>query len=404
MLVWLALAALDNPLSAAESCSDCHPVALAAPHAELACQACHAPDQATAHAQGGPGAAEACVGCHAEMAGIFQHDMATRAPERAFVAASFGQHDAQFFNQNCQGCHVSSCRDCHGSGHQVRRPDTATCLACHKGGAVGWDYLGRAPREDSLRYQRGPKAQGEHYLTMRPDVHAEAGLSCADCHSKRSLLTGRKSSHSCVDCHQPDPKIIEHSIAQHLEKLECYACHSAWSPQEYGSFYLQMIDSPARDYFYVRQNPRSDTIKSAYLKLQQEPPLGWNQRGRLSPMRPFIGYFSRIVAGEPEGEENRLVTASWQAFFPHTIRRGTAMCEGCHANPRRFLHEPPQERVYRPDLDGLKLESFWNQTGQQLRNGRFLNQDELAALESKSPAYIKAYIQKWQSFIQHVAP
>lgn len=403
-MLGLLLSLASPTLAANDSCSGCHSLQLRDSHAALACQACHAVGQTAAHTEGKAGARQACVTCHGPMAAIFDHAMATRAAEQHFVAATFGRHDPQFFAGNCTGCHVQSCADCHGSGHQTSRPDTEVCLHCHKGENVGWDYLGRAPREDSLRYQRGPKAQDDFYLAMRPDIHAEAGLVCADCHSMASLLLGEKSSKSCLDCHQPDPKVIEHGIPEHLAELECYACHSAWSPQEYGSFYLKMTDSPARDYFYLRQNPAGDTIKSAYLKLQEAPPLGLNDRGRLSPIRPRIGYFSQIVDGEPVGEENRRVVARWQAFFPHSIRRGTVMCEQCHDNPRRFLLEDPEKRIYRPDLDGLGLGSFWDRSGQTMEQGAFVPAEKVADLRRKSPAYIKAYIQKWQQFIQHVAP
>lgn len=404
VLIGLLLSLASPALADAKECLSCHPLKLTDRHGLLGCSACHAAEQNAAHAQGSSGARAACRRCHPQMAGILNHAMATRAPERDLVAATFGRHDPQFFSSNCTGCHVQGCNDCHGTGHQISRPANDICLQCHKGGKVGWDYLGRAPREDSLRYQRGPQAQGEFYLAMRPDIHAEAGMVCADCHTMSSLLAGKKSSKRCQDCHQPDLSVIEHGIPAHLTKLECYACHSAWSPQEYGSFYLRMIDTPARDFFYVRQNPASDTIKSAYLKLQEAPPLGLNSRGLLSPIRPLIGYYSNIVAGEPVGVENRLVIAGWQPFFPHTVRRGTVMCEQCHNNPRRFLLEAEEKRIYRPDLDGLGLSSFWNRSGQTMRQGAFVPPEKVEALRRKSPAYIKAYIQKWQKFINRVDP
>ena len=80
-----------------------------------------------------------------------------------------------------------------------------------------------APREENMRYQRGPTPYGEPFLKMLPDVHAERGMGCSACHSMKSLVAGQRSSKSCRECHQPDPKVIEHSIAAHMEKLECAA-------------------------------------------------------------------------------------------------------------------------------------------------------------------------------------
>jgi len=275
-------------------------------------------------------------------------------------------------------------------------------VRCHRGGFVGWDYLGRAPREDSVRYQRGPQAEGEYYLQMRPDIHAERGMECAACHDMASLAAGRRSAKGCVDCHRPDPQVVEHGIAAHMEKMECAACHAAWSAQEYGTFYLKMIDSPAREYFRVRQDADSNYIKSAYLKLWEAPPLGLNAAGKVSPLRPWFLYYSEIVEGDPVGEENRRLMTAWQPFNPHSIRRGVPMCDQCHNNPRRFLLEPVEQRIYRPGEDGLQIESFWDRSGQEVLDGAFYPADRVRALAQKTPEYTRNYVKKWQQFLKHV--
>lgn len=404
IVLLVLLPAVASQVTAQESsgCLSCHPVQVTGLHASLSCDQCHAASQAAAHQLGSAGARAGCGQCHPAEEPILRQQMAHRQAEKDYVAQRFADHDPRFFQANCNSCHLASCGDCHGSGHQLQRPSTETCLTCHKGSYVGWDYLGRAPREDSLRYQRGPVAQGEHYLLMRPDVHAERGMSCGDCHGMASLAAGESSAKTCLDCHSPDPQVIEHAIPAHLERLECSACHSAWSPQEYGTFYLRMIDSPARDYFRVRQQTDSEYLKSAYLKLQEAPPLGLNEREKISPLRPLISYYSEIVEGDPVGAENRLVAADWQAFFPHTVRRGTALCDQCHDNPRRFLLEAEASRIYQPDLDGLGLVSFWNRQGQQVLNGSFLPAERVAQLSRKSPEYTRAYVKKWQQLIQRV--
>lgn len=398
----LLLASLIPAQAAEVNCRSCHPTTLTGLHGALACTACHGATEQAAHTAGPSGAQAACVVCHDQQSPILEQKMATRRAEKDFVAHSYGRRDANFYANNCSSCHLSSCNDCHGSGHNLQRPDTEVCLSCHKGAFVGWDYLGRAPREDSLRYQRGPQAQGEHYLLMRPDIHAERGMTCADCHTMASLAAGQTAAKSCEDCHSPDPDIIEHRIDAHLDKLECSACHSAWSPQEYGSFYLKMVDSPAREYFRVRQDPASDYVKSAYLKTQEAPPLGLNAQGKISPLRPFFMYYSEIVEGEPVGVENQRLLAAWQPFTPHTIRRATPLCDSCHNNPRRFLLEPKEERIYRPDLDGLGIDSFWNRSGQTVMGGAFLPAERVKQLQQKSPAYRRDYVEKWQEFLKHV--
>ena len=167
--------------------------------------------------------------------------MATRAAEKRFARRAFGADGERFFAQSCTGCHVAGCDDCHGAApHHGARLKSDACTRCHKGYFVGWDYLGRAPREDHERYQRGAVADGEPFLKMLPDVHAERGMTCADCHTMRSLQEGRKAAKTCRDCHAAVSRDVpEHAFSAHLEKMECEACHAAWAPQEYGTFLVR---------------------------------------------------------------------------------------------------------------------------------------------------------------------
>lgn len=389
---------------AGENCTLCHPVVLKGMHAALPCTACHGgqvkaignPASAMNHAAG-------CVGCHKGYDALFDHAMATRSREQRFIERTIGGSDPDFFRKNCNSCHLRSCTDCHGgAGHAIAKAADRSCLACHRGYFVGTDYYGMAPREDSLRYQRGAVAYGETYLKMAPDVHAEAGMTCGACHSMKSLVAGAKSSKKCVDCHEAKRTVVEHRISAHREKMECFACHSAWTPQEYGTFYLRTTGSPSQKSYRVKKNS-GDYVKSAYLRKQDAPPLGVNAVGKVSPIRPeFILYFTDISNDRPLGRENRLLAAEWKAFFPHTLRRGTVMCEGCHDTPRRFLLEKEEDRIYHLQADGMTLPSFWERTGQKVVNGDFLAVSRFVRMSKKTPAYWRAYIEKWQNLVNHV--
>lgn len=373
-------------------------------HAGLECASCHGeaidPDRSPSSLES---RASGCTGCHQGYDRIFDQAMTTRQAEKRFVERTFSEVDPHLYKNNCSSCHVSDCLDCHGdNGHQIGLPAQEECLSCHRDYFVGREYLGMAPREDHPRYQRGKQYLGQKYLKMRPDLHAEAGMECRDCHSMQSFLDGRTSAQGCEDCHQPDPGIIEHSIAGHMEKLECYACHSAWTAQEYGTFYLRMgknnrkkandFKAPGLDGEYLRR---------AYLKKQDSPPLGLNERQKLSPIRPqFIVYYSDLRQDGTPAIENRLLAAEWKAFFPHTIRRGTVMCDSCHQNARRFLLEKEEDRQYRIDLDGLGLSSFWNQAGQTIVNGAFVDPQMFSRISAKNEDYTKAYVEKWKSLIE----
>lgn len=387
---------------AADQCRFCHApgVLLSSAHRQLACRDCHQNgDRVLADPADRASDSVGCVVCHQGYQRMYEHAMGSRAKEKAFIARSYSRGDRGFDQKNCSGCHLQGCTDCHGSGHAIRRPTADACSKCHKGYYVGWDYFGRAPREEHERYQRGNRIEGETFLKMLPDVHQQRGLTCSSCHTMQSLIAGKVAAKSCGDCHRPSAKVLEHRIAAHLEKLECAACHAAWAAQEYGSFYLQFASGTVEDPYQALTYTQQGYAKSVYLKRQDLPPLGVNQRGRVTPIRPqFIAYHTLIDKGRAVGGENRLLAAEWRAFSPHTIQRGTVMCDGCHDNQRRFLLEPPQDRIYDLHKDGMTLSSFWNQAGQTMVNGRFMDQQQFQRMSVKSEKYKRYYVEKWKQF------
>jgi hypothetical protein len=151
----------------------------------------------------------------------------------------------------------------------------------------------------------------------------------------------------------------------------------------------------------VRRKPGSEYLRSAYLKRQDSPPLGWNAAGRVSPIRPqFIAYYSDLRVGSKL--ENVLAAAQWKAYVPHTIRRGTVTCDACHDDPRRFLLEAAERRIYLTAKDGMTLPSFWDSEGQTLSNGRFFTPEEFARLSRRSAEYVRSYVEKWKNLVKHV--
>jgi hypothetical protein len=326
--------------------------------------------------------------------------MTTHAGERAFCRRAFGADGDRFFTRSCTGCHVSGCADCHGEAPHAaagRRPPTEACLRCHRGYFVGWEYLGRAPREDHVRYQRGPQANGEHYLAMLPDVHAERGMTCADCHTMRSMAAGRRAARTCAECHEdPSRDVPEHAIAAHLERMRCEACHSAWAAQEYGTFLVRGAPEDDQEVFDAALPAWGEWRKSAVLKRQDAPPLGLDAAGRVAPIRPQFVLFATDAG---RGIENRLLAAEWRAFFPHTVRRGTVTCSGCHENPRRYLLEADEDRHYLLERDGLPLRSFWSQAGQTVVNGSFLSREAHERMNRKTPEYARQYVRQWKRLL-----
>jgi len=363
-----------------------------------------APRAATAPPPGPPRAiapaVRECLGCHAAAGSVLEGVMATREPERRFARRAFGHAQGdRFFEESCSGCHVSTCSDCHGADpHPKGKPEDAACLRCHRGYFVGWDYHGRAPREDHERYRREPIADGEPYLKMLPDIHLERGLGCADCHSPHAAVATARTK-TCVECHpRPAPEVPDHAIAAHLERMECVACHAAWAAQEYGTFLVRAA-TPEQQEAFAPLPTRGPWRKSAYLKRQDVPPLGLNERGLVAPIRPEFIVFATDAR---QGWENHLLVAEWRAFAPHTVRRGSVGCAGCHEAPRRYLLERDEDRLYLLDQDGLALRSFWSREGQSVRNGEFLPESHYALMNRKTPEYVRQQLKQWQKLLERV--
>lgn len=388
----------------AQECTDCHEYQVKGNHAALTCTDCHLPEFEHKTKPGNFGQqAKSCISCHDDAKGMLNSKMHTRSDERTLINKIFKHTDQKFYKQNCSGCHVSSCMDCHKMkpDHEIAKPDTNDCLKCHNDYYTGIEYTGRGVREDHDRYQRGEKFRDTFYQQMLPDVHHEKGMECRECHSMKSLAQGNSSSKTCTDCHTIDNRIIEHRITAHTEKMECYSCHSAWASQEYGTYWLRFNNSANQKYFRYVKDAGLFYQKSSHTKVLGPPPLGINERGLVSPIRPqFIHFYSAYKNNKIIGKENRLLGNHWMPFFPHTIRRETVHCESCHYNDRRLMSLPDNESLYNLSKDGLPFPNFYNSQYHEMVKGRFLTEEEVQQIQKNSPQYQKELIEKTQQVIK----
>lgn len=380
-------------------CSACHAEHMGGVHSELGCTDCHARGgEHFLKAADFESGASGCLACHEDHRGITHSKMVTREAEQKFVHKAFNGIDDDFYGKNCSNCHVSSCSDCHGGEHEVVLPKTETCQECHRDYYIGIEYSGLGQRDDHERYQRGPEHVGAHYAAMLPDVHHEAGMSCGECHSMASLSAGEKFSKTCTDCHSDPGDSPEHAVNAHMEKMECYTCHSAWANQEYGTFWLKFENTGFDDFFKWVKRPHIDYAKSSHTKYYSEYPIAVNSKGKYSPVRPeYVIFHTFIKDDKVVGVENRMLTNYYKNVFPHTVRRETVMCESCHESGKRFMRVKKSEQIFDLQKDGLLIDSFYNSRWFRVSNGRFVNDEEFAEVMKKSPEYRKLAVRKWKS-------
>lgn len=142
--------------------------------------------------------------------------------------------------RNCNQCHVG-CLDCHYSplrkiasdpklgGHTfVRKPDA---LACYGGGRSFSCHAGPLERRRGDGYLRGEFTQatdeGKKILRERPDVHAQKGVLCIDCHEQNKVTGFHADFRRDVDCAKCHPRsAADHAKGVH-RNVDCASCHTA---------------------------------------------------------------------------------------------------------------------------------------------------------------------------------
>ena len=160
-----------------------------------------------------------------------------------------------------------------------------------------------------------------------------------------------------------DAEVAMKSIARHMDKLECYACHSDWAPQCYGCHVKITYGEGKEGTDWVAtgnaKNPDGThgMVKSpgevkegrSYLRWE-EPILGINGEGRVTPLIPGCQVVYTVIdpdgkavvhnkigrtppnteGGGPEGQ----LGMDMAPVQPHSSGRKARTCESCHSNPK----------------------------------------------------------------------
>ena len=165
-----------------------------------------------------------------------------------------------------------------------------------------------------------------------------------------------------------DAEVAMGKIEQHMDKLECYACHSDWAPQCYGchvqvKFSVDADGNALMDTDWVAsgndKNPNgtNNIVKSpgkvyesrSYLRWE-EPILGINGEGRVTPLMPGCQVIFTVIGPDGTtlthneigrtppntegGGENGQRGMDMAPVQPHTSGRQARSCESCHNNPK----------------------------------------------------------------------
>ena len=265
----------------------------------------------------------------------------------------------------CVDCHTSI--DVHGDGNIY--PATVyqaeiTCYDCHgTPKEYPWELPVGYGTPVILEGSRGIYKDGlkEYLLTSRGNVKAN-WIREEDKAYVFSLYTGKKHEIPLLkDIRTNDTfktqqgKVAMSIIHEHIEKLECYACHATWAPQCYGC-HMQydrrvkgtdwITTSKKVDPFTGRQTVTEEfgdlSLENRSFMRWESPILGINLRGKVSPLAPGCQVFYTFVdeKGSIQTLNKHYTTSTGHnsptlaPMHPHSISLVARTCEDCHTNPK----------------------------------------------------------------------
>lgn len=294
----------------------------------------------------------------------------------------------------CQDCHTSG--EVHGDGFLSGSNLGAIeieCTDCHgTPGAYPWelplgwgDEDGRGERAegpargvaDSLpeHLRRGWVAPADEgwILTARgnpmPEVRRVGDRVLLHTAGGKDLWLEPLKRKVEQDTLSAEAQVAMVHTSQHVETMECYACHASWAPQCYGCHVQVSYAEGNRSFDWVAAGRRHQQPEHAADRGEQgyetfmpgevtelrsfmrweDPPLGVNGEGRVSPLVPGCQVSVTVIG--PDGEEvvrNRIFRTpphtegagaqgqlgiDMSPIQPHTIGRSRS-CESCHGSAK----------------------------------------------------------------------
>ncbi|MFQ5645576.1 MAG: hypothetical protein ACE5GM_01480 [bacterium] len=264
---------------------------------------------------------------------------------------------------NCVDCHTSI--DVHGDGniypvtfYQVE----ILCYDCHgTPDKYPWELAVGYGTPVTLEGERGfKKFQGKEYLlTSRGNIRRN-WIKEGNQAYIINRLTGKKQEIPILKTITDEDnyaskqgKVAMAVVHQHIEKLECYACHATWAPQCYGCHIKYDVNKQGTDWVSTGKNPQPGrqtivrkpgdiAIENRAFFRWESPILGKNFRGKVTPLIPGCQVFYTMV-----DKKGRLKTLN--KFYrtstghnsptlaplqPHSNTLVSRTCEDCHTTPK----------------------------------------------------------------------
>lgn len=264
----------------------------------------------------------------------------------------------------CVDCHTSI--DVHGDGniypvtwYQVE----VRCSDCHgTPEAYPWELPVGFASPVTLDGQRGTfKSDGSEFLLTSRGNARRNWVKKGERAIVISMFSGRKHEipllkrmNSDNSFKSPQAKTAMAAIP-HLHRLECYACHASWAPQCFGCHIKYDRRKSGTDWIKtskklqpengrqtVTETPGNIAMENRSFLRWEDPMLGVNFRGRISPLVPGCQVFYTFIDenGEIKTLNHHYTTSSGHNSptmapeQPHSISPVARTCENCHTTPK----------------------------------------------------------------------
>ena len=312
----------------------------------------------------------------------------------------------------CQDCHTSI--DVHGDGFLAGTNLAQVeieCADCHgTPQTYPWDLpLGYGDEFGQALQQNQPRGvvrelpallkEGTAYLAEDGYLLTARGNPLGNVIRKGNLVVVHTAAGKDIELKplkllssaeelETSAKVAMNNVISHLDKMECYSCHSSWAPQCYGCHVKIDYSEGKKSFDWVaagqlhKESERAADVGEAnyntfipgkvqetrsYLRWEA-PPLAINGEGRVTPVMPgcqvsatVIGedgqtilknhIFRTLAGSEGAGAEGQL-GIDMSPVQPHTTG-GARSCDSCHLSEKAAgygidggrLNRPPNEAV-----------------------------------------------------------
>lgn len=227
---------------------------------------------------------------------------------------------------HCVDCHTAG--DVHGDGRLYADSENAVEIECE-------DCHGTAEREATFVTRRGTTMKhlerdenGDVFLTTKLD-----GKRLQVTQIAKSLANADHGSMLFQEMGRNEDGF------SHLDRMECYACHSAWVPTCFGCHVEVDMSKTQRSLVGGRSTPGQVVGGRRWVETDVMIFM-LNTEGRIAPSMPAERMFFTAINGAGETVIDNQVRVGpdgspgmgQRAFPPHTVRRTTNFmaCRSCH--------------------------------------------------------------------------